>query len=111
NTLFSCLTSLHCLLTPSTLLPYPTLFRSPRPGAPGREARQHPGGGGHRQRPSGACVSDGLRADEEVAVADRVRHGRPVRRHPRLDRKSTRLNASHMKISYAVFCLKKKIDR
>src|SRR5690606_41127649 len=28
---------------------------------------------------------------------------------PGLDRKSTRLNSSHVKISYAVFCLKKKI--
>src|SRR5690606_41799132 len=27
------------------------------------------------------------------------------------DRKSTRLNSSHVKISYAVFCLKKKIDQ
>src|SRR5437868_8091188 len=27
----------------------------------------------------------------------------------RLDRKSTRLNSSHVSISYAVFCLKKKI--
>src|SRR5690606_42027588 len=37
---------------------------------------------------------------------------RPVlaaqRRNPHLDRKSTRLNSSHVKISYAVFCLKKK---
>src|SRR6266511_3042763 len=31
----------------------------------------------------------------------------PGRRLPR-DRKSTRLNSSHVKISYAVFCLKKK---
>src|SRR3712207_8971177 len=30
---------------------------------------------------------------------------------PRLDRKSTRLNSSHANISYAVFCLKKKIQR
>src|SRR5690606_40759895 len=29
----------------------------------------------------------------------------------RIDRKSTRLNSSHVKISYAVFCLKKKIKR
>src|SRR5690554_7600414 len=29
-------------------------------------------------------------------------------RHPRRDRKSTRLNSSHVRISYAVFCLKKK---
>src|SRR5207253_7711255 len=28
----------------------------------------------------------------------------------RLDRKSTRLNSSHVAISYAVFCLKKKIE-
>src|SRR5690606_41547964 len=35
---------------------------------------------------------------------------RPVASNPpgRLDRKSTRLNSSHVKISYAVFCLKKK---
>src|SRR5690606_39513226 len=31
-----------------------------------------------------------------------------VRRGARIDRKSTRLNSSHVKISYAVFCLKKK---
>src|SRR5690349_23841825 len=28
-----------------------------------------------------------------------------------LDRKSTRLNSSHVEISYAVFCLKKKSER
>src|SRR5207302_9904794 len=32
-------------------------------------------------------------------------------RHPRRDRKSTRLNSSHVKTSYAVFCLKKKNPR
>src|SRR5699024_1451106 len=32
-------------------------------------------------------------------------------RHPNIDRKSTRLNSSHVSISYAVFCLKKKIAR
>src|SRR5256885_6793722 len=30
--------------------------------------------------------------------------------HLRADRKSTRLNSSHLVISYAVFCLKKKIE-
>src|SRR5690554_7588344 len=30
---------------------------------------------------------------------------------PREDRKSTRLNSSHVRISYAVFCLKKKTGR
>src|SRR5256885_15922050 len=33
---------------------------------------------------------------------------RNVRSWPRRDRKSTRLNSSHLVISYAVFCLKKK---
>src|SRR6266496_5837764 len=32
----------------------------------------------------------------------------PIRSHPHQDRKSTRLNSSHVEISYAVFCLKKK---
>src|SRR5690606_40071188 len=31
-----------------------------------------------------------------------------IGRHGPADRKSTRLNSSHVKISYAVFCLKKK---
>src|SRR5688500_19330357 len=38
----------------------------------------------------------------------RVQFAKPVERHRRLDRKSTRLNSSHLVISYAVFCLKKK---
>src|SRR5207253_10933488 len=41
-----------------------------------------------------------------VAVAD-VAHYVPAG-SPGLDRKSTRLNSSHVAISYAVFCLKKK---
>src|SRR5690606_40444041 len=42
---------------------------------------------------------------------DRAKPNQTARRHPKLeprDRKSTRLNSSHVKISYAVFCLKKK---
>src|SRR5256886_9474554 len=38
------------------------------------------------------------------------REGQPVRRRAG-DRKSTRLNSSHSHISYAVFCLKKKIRK
>src|SRR5205807_2995347 len=36
------------------------------------------------------------------------RFGRIASGEPELDRKSTRLNSSHLVISYAVFCLKKK---
>src|SRR5947199_9786060 len=41
----------------------------------------------------------------------RVRSARACRRRRRGDRKSTRLNSSHLGISYAVFCLKKKKKR
>src|SRR5207302_8150035 len=48
-------------------------------------------------------------------VRAELRHIRAVFAHctprqVRRDRKSTRLNSSHVKISYAVFCLKKKKD-
>src|SRR3989442_9704027 len=39
------------------------------------------------------------------------RRRRPLRAPRRADRKSTRLNSSHVRISYAVFCLKKKKKR
>src|SRR5690606_26226146 len=42
----------------------------------------------------------------EVITQKRARIDRPLETRP--DRKSTRLNSSHVKISYAVFCLKKK---
>src|SRR5690606_2837403 len=46
-----------------------------------------------------------------LTVEGRRRALHVMRKHrlaERLDRKSTRLNSSHVKISYAVFCLKKK---
>src|SRR6266851_7032735 len=38
----------------------------------------------------------------------RYHHVRGITRGMQVDRKSTRLNSSHITISYAVFCLKKK---
>src|SRR2546426_7656453 len=72
----------------STLFPYTTLFRSrPDPSLLRVHGRRDlaAGGGGSRARP----VRDALL-------------------EPGPDRKSTRLNSSHLVISYAVFCLKKK---
>src|SRR5690242_20959540 len=84
----------------STIFPYTTLFRS--------------------------RVHGGARLSERAAADPRRRGGRPADRGAaaggegrrslgaapsaggRRDRKSTRLNSSHMSISYAVFCLKKK---
>src|SRR5256885_4878231 len=70
----------------STLFPYTTLFRSRENGGslgalrPARRRREARGDRRRRSAPISACR----------------------------DRKSTRLNSSHLVISYAVFCLKKK---
>src|SRR5690349_22192943 len=85
----------------STLFPYTTLFRS---HARDRDVRRDGGadalagcGAGGRARPrAGGRLSAGR--------ARRVR----LRAAAGADRKSTRLNSSHVEISYAVFCLKKK---
>src|SRR5438874_3599879 len=56
---------------------------------------------------SGAAKSPGIHAVPHSAQGTRRRF--PSRQPPSLeDRKSTRLNSSHVEISYAVFCLKKK---
>src|SRR5256885_6967621 len=78
----------------STLFPYTTLFRSPH------------------------CLPATLRRSSESSWNScnrRHRHHLPEGQrlpfqshHCRRDRKSTRLNSSHLVISYAVFCLKKK---
>src|SRR4051812_49922580 len=71
----------------STLFPYTTLFRS-------LVAQDRPAVGAL------AGVDVPL-----TPLAHQLAWTAPL---PELDRKSTRLNSSHMSISYAVFCLKKK---
>src|SRR5690606_41913734 len=68
---------------------------------------QHRGGGGRLQadRRGGAAV--GLPRRHARAPGGGGPSGLAGLRRGR-DRKSTRLNSSHVKISYAVFCLKKK---
>src|SRR5690242_21494986 len=84
-----------------TLFPYTTLFRSVV-GLAGR----------HRAHDIvGDAARTGVGAVEmEVGVVElvRMRHVRRYRVAIGRDRKSTRLNSSHMSISYAVLCLKKK---
>src|SRR5690349_22877959 len=77
----------------STLFPYTTLFRS---RSRARTPRQ-----GHQCRGRAAGLGEARAGGPD----HRVRAGG----HPAaVDRKSTRLNSSHVEISYAVFCLKKK---
>src|ERR1039458_477366 len=67
-------------------------------------ARQHH----RRERPPGiAPASPPPPADRHHHRTPRPQEGHLAQERP-LDRKSTRLNSSHLGISYAVFCLKKK---
>src|SRR3712207_8831090 len=93
----------------STLFPYTTLFRS----------RLSRGEGEHRAdalAPGEQRVAHGLletRRGMPGSEGDRLQVGVHALLKSYgiggLDRKSTRLNSSHANISYAVFCLKKKI--
>src|SRR5256885_13150258 len=82
----------------STLFPYTTLFRSVVGGLPDHRVAA-------QQRRHEVPGRDG---DREVASRDDRRHADGHAEGEQLDRKSTRLNSSHLVISYAVFCLKKK---
>src|SRR5690606_41525637 len=61
--------------------------------------------GGH-ERPRGLGLFRGQTVDALHQPVERIACAH--NRHARPDRKSTRLNSSHVKISYAVFCLTKK---
>src|SRR5256885_16154710 len=80
----------------STLFPYTTLFRSATSRTTSRPRAACPAGSERRA---------GKRDRRSACQLLATRPG-PVRL--RKDRKSTRLNSSHLVISYAVFCLKKK---
>src|SRR5437773_9046323 len=82
----------------STLFPYTTLFRSPVVFE-GREALALMNGTACEAAQAALLV---LGAEELVAAAEAAACAASQ------DRKSTRLNSSHITISYAVFCLKKK---
>src|SRR5437868_11530065 len=81
----------------STLFPYTTLFRSPAP---------------RRSTPLSSCRGDSRGAPNGrlawTSSCEGSLHRFCRRVDERTDRKSTRLNSSHVSISYAVFCLKKK---
>src|SRR5690349_23654478 len=85
----------------STLFPYTTLFRS------ALALRLEASPRGHRGRhAAGTGSRNGMTTDDGFigALEDYLESFDGVTP----DRKSTRLNSSHVEISYAVFCLKKK---
>src|SRR5256885_4733161 len=80
----------------STLFPYTTLFRSSFAGAP--------------TALDVAYVSDPRYQRDRAALMKSLQARLAALPPAARDRKSTRLNSSHLVISYAVFCLKKKIS-
>src|SRR5690606_40748995 len=106
-----CLSFLSLMRRPprSPLFPYTTLFRSSSPShrttdgagpsgpAPSRPGSDHAVGASGVEAVEDAVL--GPHAAEELGLVELLAEP---------DRKSTRLNSSHVKISYAVFCLKKK---
>src|SRR2546430_5019223 len=82
----------------STLFPYTTLFRS--------LASDHL----EEAPPMVGIGAAGKDIDVVVRSATLARVERRGSERGARDRKSTRLNSSHSQISYAVFCLKKKIE-
>src|SRR3712207_7010264 len=83
----------------STLFPYTTLFRS----------AHHLGGRGGVDVAVGAERLDEGRVARDVGEDAQLDLAVVGAQQAGVDRKSTRLNSSHANISYAVFCLKKKI--
>src|SRR3712207_7008314 len=87
----------------STIYPYTTLFRSSV-----SDCRLHPS--------SRVSCSSGTQDPTAATQSSAAARGPSTRHSPQglsghfyfVDRKSTRLNSSHAKISYAVYCLKKK---
>src|SRR5205814_3094297 len=90
----------------STLFPYTTLFRSDRSRKQCADDRREHGRRG--------VLADQLagNAARSSLVSEHGGHSKPSHETGAAavsaDRKSTRLNSSHLGISYAVFCLKKK---
>src|SRR5690349_22267641 len=90
----------------STLFPYTTLFRSAKQGHPRDLYWVMPKSERKDGRNYGKCLLCGRKwsANYDRRIRLEAIHGAS-------DRKSTRLNSSHVEISYAVFCLKKKKER
>src|SRR5690606_41576125 len=95
----------------STLCPYTTLFRS---GAPGSGASIRVRGVTTLNNNDPLYVVDGVVVDaggidylnmSDIESIDVLKDAASAAIYGTRDRKSTRLNSSHVKISYAVFCL------
>src|SRR5690606_41943887 len=85
------------------------IYHPPPPGAV-HGLRDRPDGTLQRELLAHPAAVAGQVGGDDLDTGQQPHVGVPLPAvHPRaVDRKSTRLNSSHVKISYAVFCLKKK---
>src|SRR5438094_5566481 len=90
----------------STLFPYTTLFRSEHRGAAnqGAQAMKFMFLIYHEEKTLDTLPDGEMQGVQRLLLVIDQEH------ELHQDRKSTRLNSSHRTISYAVFCLKKKIE-
>src|SRR5690606_41981340 len=91
--------------------PYTTLFRSPHLTRGAGPPQERPGRAGSAVSHDRACPAAYVAASRTVSrsstgVPSRATYAPRTSSSAAPDRKSTRLNSSHVKISYAVFCLK-----
>src|SRR3712207_8469715 len=95
----------------STLFPYTTLFRSADDVQAAHAHRGDQDDGERQNHAHQESYGHALRLEGEgdVELAGAVEASEGGSEELDQDRKSTRLNSSHANISYAVFCLKKKI--
>src|SRR5690606_41558487 len=102
---------IRCHTTRPPLLPSTTLFRS-RPMKPDSGLPANSSFGFAHAADGRACFQPlHIGADIRIGVQGNLRRDGPVQHDQSVavddrDRKSTRLNSSHVTISYAVFCLK-----
>src|SRR5256885_11015248 len=94
-----------------TLFPYTTLFRSELGVDPARIALGGASAGAHLSTAAAIAIRDRTATGPGSIAPAALLLAYPATDPaggPYPDRKSTRLNSSHLVISYAVFCLKKK---
>src|SRR5690606_41593407 len=109
---FGYCTRLSCLLLPAPTPPSPLPLHAALPISDPLQRGQH---AEHAVEAPARRLGVEMAADQHRRQVLRPRPrgedvAEAIRGNLQPDRKSTRLNSSHVKISYAVFCLKKKIE-
>src|SRR5690606_39441927 len=99
----------HLLQLRSTLFPYTTLFRSNSIKSDAQVIIARSAMKTNNEPKAKTAYAEVQKIATGQLAAEALYYDAYFKNKEGKDRKSTRLNSSHVKISYAVFCLKKKI--